>query len=59
MVLASIFCVPLILLIYRKHLLGRIENYDKVLKSTEDFRITDWNLMAKCSEWQTYALARI
>ena len=48
--MASVVCIPLILFIYRGTLLGAIADFPRVLEEVKGFRITDWDLMAKCCE---------
>ena len=48
--MASVACIPLILFIYRGTLLGKIADFPGVLEEVKGFRITDWDLMAKCCE---------
>ena len=45
--LASLPALAVILLIYRKDLLGAIPSYDKCLSATSSYRILDWDLLAK------------
>jgi Na+/H+ antiporter NhaD/arsenite permease-like protein len=47
-VLAFIACLPLILVLFRSSLLGRIPNYEKVLEMGKQYRITNWSLFWKC-----------
>lgn len=44
---ASIPAVGVILCMYRRELLGPVPQYNKVLGAVREYRITDWNLMAK------------
>lgn len=48
-IMAAVACVPLILWLFRKTLLGPIQKYDEILEEVQAFRITDWDLFAKCS----------
>jgi Na+/H+ antiporter NhaD/arsenite permease-like protein len=54
-VLAFIACLPVILLLFRTALLGRIPNYEKVLDMANQYRITNWSLFWKC----TYVLGMV
>jgi hypothetical protein len=49
-IMAAVVCVPLLLWMYRKSLMGPVPRYDAVLEEVKDFRITDWPLFAKCGE---------
>jgi hypothetical protein len=44
---ASIPAAVLILWLYRDQLLGPIPDYAKVLSTVSEYRVTDWDLMAK------------
>lgn len=44
---ASVPAAALILWLYRKELLGPIPDYSKVLSTVGQYRVTDWDLMAK------------
>jgi Na+/H+ antiporter NhaD/arsenite permease-like protein len=44
-----IVCVPLILLLYKKSLVGPIPDYHKVLEDAGEYRITNWSLFWKCA----------
>jgi Na+/H+ antiporter NhaD/arsenite permease-like protein len=48
-IVTFVVCVPLILLLNKKSLLGRIPDYDNVLAAAGDYRITDWGLFWKCT----------
>lgn len=56
-ILASVFCIPLILWLYRKTLLGPVPRFEAVLDEVKDFRVTDWDLFAKCCEYGGVAVA--
>lgn len=46
-ILASVPALAIVLLLYRRDLLGAIPNYADCLKATADYRILDWDLLAK------------
>jgi hypothetical protein len=48
-ILAFAACLPLILWMYRRALTGPIPEYDKVLASAADYKITNWSLFWKCA----------
>jgi Na+/H+ antiporter NhaD/arsenite permease-like protein len=48
-ILTFIVCVPLILLLYKKALIGPIPDYPKVLAAAQEYRITNWSLFWKCA----------
>jgi hypothetical protein len=49
---ASIPAAALILWLYRDQLLGPIPDYAKVLSTVNEYRVADWDLMAKSGEGQ-------
>lgn len=44
---ASIPAAAVVLWLYRVDLLGPVPEYSKVLAVVKEYKITDWNLMAK------------
>ncbi|GBF88485.1 hypothetical protein Rsub_01198 [Raphidocelis subcapitata] len=46
-IIASLPALALLLLFYRSTLLGAFPNYEACVKATSDYRILDWDLMAK------------
>lgn len=48
--MAAVVCVPLLLWLYNRYLLGPINRYEAVLEEVQSYRITDWDLFGKCSE---------
>jgi hypothetical protein len=47
---ASIPAVAMIMWLYRADLMGDLPDYARVLKAVQEYRITDWDLMAKSGE---------
>lgn len=49
-IVASIPAVAMVMWMYRTDLMGQIPDYALVLKAVQEYRITDWDLMAKSGE---------
>lgn len=46
--MAFVACVPLILFLYRRSLVGPIPEFEKVLAAADEYKITNWSLFWKC-----------
>ena len=46
-ILSIITCLPVLLILYKKELTGRLDNYEEVLHKCNKYRIRDWKLLSR------------